>query len=117
MKMKNFLLKIFVVFGLENAARSPQNSRISADSKYKQISKMSESSSSSDSEASSSSEDVPNVTTHTERVIRRYQVKKSLILDRIFAIEQVKMKAQFSRYFAYDEMIFSGQRRIGKKNI
>lgn len=50
---------------------------------------MSVSSSSSDSEGSSSSEELPQVTTHTERIIRRYQIKKSLILERIFAIEQV----------------------------
>lgn len=50
---------------------------------------MSASSSSSDSEGSSSSEEIPQVTTHTERIIRRYQIKKSLILERIFAIEQV----------------------------
>ena len=49
---------------------------------------MSDSSSSSDSEASSSEEDIPQVTTHTERVIRRYQIKKSLIMERIFAIDQ-----------------------------
>ena len=50
---------------------------------------MSDSSSTSDSEASSSDDDVPKVTTHTERVIRRYQIKKSLILERLFAINQV----------------------------
>lgn len=49
---------------------------------------MSDSSSSSDSDVSSSEDDVPKVTTHTERVIRRYQIKKSLILERIFAIDQ-----------------------------
>merc|ERR1719411_2192916 len=49
---------------------------------------MSDSSSSSDSEPSSSEDDIPTVTTHTERVIRRYQIKKSLILERIFAIDQ-----------------------------
>ena len=49
---------------------------------------MSDSSSSSDSDASSSEDDVPTVTTHTERVIRRYQIKKSLILERMFAIDQ-----------------------------
>lgn len=49
---------------------------------------MSDSSSTSDSEASSSDDDVPKVTTHTERVIRRYQIKKSLILERLFAINQ-----------------------------
>jgi len=50
---------------------------------------MSDSSSSgSDSEQSSSEDDIPKVTTHTERVIRRYQIKKSLILERMFAIDQ-----------------------------
>ena len=49
---------------------------------------MSDSSSSSDSDVSTSEDDVPKVTTHTERVIRRYQIKKSLILERIFAIDQ-----------------------------
>ena len=53
--------------------------------------KMSASSSSSDSEGSSSSEDAPKVTTRSERIIKRYQVKKSLIQERIFAIEQVKL--------------------------
>ena len=52
---------------------------------------MSASSSSSDSEASSSGDEVPKVTTHTERVTRRYQIKKSLILERIFAIDQVNV--------------------------
>jgi len=51
-------------------------------------SKMSASSSSSDSEGSSTGDEMPKVTTHTERVIRRYQIKKSLILERMFAIEQ-----------------------------
>ena len=50
----------------------------------------SRSSSSSDSEGSSSSEDQPKVTTKTERQIRKYQIKRSLILERIFAIEQVR---------------------------
>ena len=53
------------------------------------LKKMSDSSSTSDSEASSSDDDAPKVTTHTERVIRRYQIKKSLILERLFAINQV----------------------------
>ena len=52
----------------------------------------SRSSSSSDSE-DSSSEDQPKVTTKTERQIRKYQIKRSLILERIFAIEQVNGKS------------------------
>ena len=52
----------------------------------------SRSSSSSDSEGSSS-EDQPKVTTKTERQIRKYQIKRSLILERIFAIEQVNGKS------------------------
>ena len=55
---------------------------------------MSDSSSSSDSEASSSgSEEFPKVTTKSERIIRRYQIKKSLIQERIFAIDQVRIGA------------------------
>ena len=46
------------------------------------------SSSSSDSEESSTVEDV-QVTTRTERLIKKYQIKRSLILERIFAIDQV----------------------------
>ena len=50
---------------------------------------MARSSSSSDSEGSSTSEEGPQVTTRSERLIRKYQIKRSLILERIFAIEQV----------------------------
>ena len=59
---------------------------------------MSASSSSSDSEGSSTGDEMPKVTTHTERVIRRYQIKKSLILERMFAIEQVRTFKYFLTY-------------------
>ena len=58
-------------------------------SEFEETNMASRSSSSSDSEGSSSSEDQPKVTTKTERQIRKYQIKRSLILERIFAIEQV----------------------------
>ena len=55
-----------------------------------QDTKMSGSSSSSDSEGSSSgSDEMPQMTTKSERMIRKYQIKKSLIQERIFAIDQV----------------------------
>ena len=58
-------------------------------SEFEEPNMASRSSSSSDSEGSSS-EDQPKVTTKTERQIRKYQIKRSLILERIFAIEQVR---------------------------
>ena len=62
---------------------------------------MSASSSSSDSEGSSTGDEMPKVTTHTERVIRRYQIKKSLILERMFAIEQVIFLYSFLESFIF----------------
>ena len=57
--------------------------------KFQDPSMATRSSSSSDSEESSTSEDAPKVTTRTERLIKKYQIKRSLILERIFAIDQV----------------------------
>ena len=56
--------------------------------KFQDPSMATRSSSSSDSEESSTVEDV-QVTTRTERLIKKYQIKRSLILERIFAIDQV----------------------------
>ena len=74
-------------------------------SEFEEPNMASRSSSSSDSEGSS--EDQPKVTTKTERQIRKYQIKRSLILERIFAIEQVNGKSLAISYISSSNRKFN----------